>query len=303
MTEPITEEESLFWGAVQVLQGSGSRQQQCAPSLCGLQSKVKGNRCGECSACLRDDCGSCLNCRDKPKFGGRGARKQACVMRTCAKPWFGSSTSEPDEGEELSDSTSSDEIASPLGLQPSQPLALPPPLPSAPFHRGEQEVGTTVPVDGARGNPAPPALPQMQQMQQMPQMPQMPHFGLSPPIMPVAPAYHPANFSSPLSPPLKAAPLHAIQPNVACAFKLSSPSSIASTAKRPACATGPRGAAADLGGFSFGMEWLRKYEAATRAIAGHAPAETFFGKDILLREAMLQERQRVIAAVYVERRS
>ena len=132
-TTTVTEEESLFWGAVQVLQGSGPRQQQCAPcapSPCGLQSKLKGNRCGECAACNRDDCGSCLNCRDKPRFGGRGARKQACVMRTCATPWMGSGASEPDEAEELSDSTSSDETASPsadspLGLQPSQPAACP----------------------------------------------------------------------------------------------------------------------------------------------------------------------------------
>ena len=30
--------------------------------------------CGQCEACCRDDCGTCLNCRDKPKFGGGGAR-------------------------------------------------------------------------------------------------------------------------------------------------------------------------------------------------------------------------------------
>jgi len=30
--------------------------------------------CGQCDACCRDDCGTCLNCLDKPKFGGSGAR-------------------------------------------------------------------------------------------------------------------------------------------------------------------------------------------------------------------------------------
>ena len=30
--------------------------------------------CGTCDACCRDDCGACLNCLDKPKFGGSGTR-------------------------------------------------------------------------------------------------------------------------------------------------------------------------------------------------------------------------------------
>ena len=100
-------------------------------------------------------------------------------MRTCATPFHGSGTSEPDEAEELSDSTSSDEIASPLGLRPSQPLALPPPLPPGPFRCGEQ-ADATVPVNGAvvcggtRGHPAQPGFPQMQTM---------PPWGLSPPQM------------------------------------------------------------------------------------------------------------------------
>ena len=32
--------------------------------------------CGKCDACCRDDCGRCLNCCDKPKFGGPGARRK-----------------------------------------------------------------------------------------------------------------------------------------------------------------------------------------------------------------------------------
>ena len=318
--EPITEEESLFWGAVQVLQGSGPRQQQCAPSLCGLQSKLKGNRCGECLACNRDDCGSCLNCRDKPRFGGRGARKQACVMRTCATPWLGSGTSEPDEAEELSDSTSSDEIASPLGLHPSQPLTLPPPLPPGTPRGGEQadatvHVNGAVVCGGARGHPAQPAFPQVQMMppKGLSPPPMQPHGPHMPMMLPVVPAGQPTHLSSLKSaPPLKSAPLHATKP-YAGAFELSNPSSIASTARRPTYAAAPRSgssAAGDLGGFSFGVEWLRKYEAATRALAERAPAEAFFGKDVMLREArmlggigalprdaMLHERQRVVAAV------
>ena len=41
--------------------------------------------CGNCDACGRDDCGRCLNCCDKPKFGGPGARRNfppACKLPT-----------------------------------------------------------------------------------------------------------------------------------------------------------------------------------------------------------------------------
>ena len=30
-------------------------------------------RCGLCSGCARQDCGVCINCKDKPKFNGPGA--------------------------------------------------------------------------------------------------------------------------------------------------------------------------------------------------------------------------------------
>ena len=49
----------------------------------------KTKRCGECPGCrhdVREDCGECLNCLDKPKFGGANQRKQACVKRTCTNP-------------------------------------------------------------------------------------------------------------------------------------------------------------------------------------------------------------------------
>ena len=40
-------------------------------------------RCNECSDCLREDCGNCRNCLDKPKFGGKNQFKQACILRSC----------------------------------------------------------------------------------------------------------------------------------------------------------------------------------------------------------------------------
>ena len=45
--------------------------------------KGEKQRCGKCANCTLDDCGECGNCLDKPRFGGRGIRKQACSMRRC----------------------------------------------------------------------------------------------------------------------------------------------------------------------------------------------------------------------------
>jgi len=42
------------------------------------------HRCGKCKDCLVGDCGTCVSCLDKRKFGGRGLRKQGCKMRRCA---------------------------------------------------------------------------------------------------------------------------------------------------------------------------------------------------------------------------
>ena len=35
---------------------------------------------------MHEDCGECKNCVDKPKFGGRGIKKQACEQRACSNP-------------------------------------------------------------------------------------------------------------------------------------------------------------------------------------------------------------------------
>jgi hypothetical protein len=41
-------------------------------------------RCGQCEACLKPDCGQCIECTRKKKFGGDGSSKQACLLRRCA---------------------------------------------------------------------------------------------------------------------------------------------------------------------------------------------------------------------------
>ena len=32
---------------------------------------------------MRDDCGKCSACADKPRFGGLGTKKKACMARSC----------------------------------------------------------------------------------------------------------------------------------------------------------------------------------------------------------------------------
>merc|ERR1712110_691627 len=49
----------------------------------GSPNAAKTRRCGECEGCMRDDCGQCAPCADKPRFGGPGTKKKACVQRFC----------------------------------------------------------------------------------------------------------------------------------------------------------------------------------------------------------------------------
>ena len=48
--------------------------------------RLRSARCGVCPGCNSGDCGECKNCLDKPRFGGPGCRKQACLQRTCSMP-------------------------------------------------------------------------------------------------------------------------------------------------------------------------------------------------------------------------
>ncbi len=49
-----------------------------------VPKRARGSRCGKCEGCLRSDCGKCVYCRDKPKYGGPGKKKQRCALRTCS---------------------------------------------------------------------------------------------------------------------------------------------------------------------------------------------------------------------------
>ena len=48
-----------------------------------LTPQGRRKRCGKCSGCKKENCGLCRNCRDMPKFGGKGKLRLACALRVC----------------------------------------------------------------------------------------------------------------------------------------------------------------------------------------------------------------------------
>jgi len=45
--------------------------------------RKRKSSCQKCKACKADDCGVCVYCKDKPKFGGPSKMKQKCLRRIC----------------------------------------------------------------------------------------------------------------------------------------------------------------------------------------------------------------------------
>jgi len=83
-----------FWGAVQCcmrladdngqMNSSASADERVMSSLKRAKpTQPRQARCGTCAGCTRGDCGECKNCKDKPKYGGKGIKKQACLQRNC----------------------------------------------------------------------------------------------------------------------------------------------------------------------------------------------------------------------------
>ncbi|XP_040910067.1 histone-lysine N-methyltransferase 2B isoform X2 [Toxotes jaculatrix] len=47
---------------------------------------VRSRRCGRCKGCLiEEDCAKCVNCLDKPKFGGPNTKRQCCIYKKCER--------------------------------------------------------------------------------------------------------------------------------------------------------------------------------------------------------------------------
>ena len=72
---------------------------------------VAYKRGGVCAQCRAADCGTCKNCRDKPRFGGPGVKKKACVARACVRA--------QQQADEESDDQSEEDAASAHGSEPS----------------------------------------------------------------------------------------------------------------------------------------------------------------------------------------
>ena len=49
-------------------------------------NKNRGNNCGKCKPCLRDDCGKCRFCKDKKWRGGFGTLRKGCTKKKCVNP-------------------------------------------------------------------------------------------------------------------------------------------------------------------------------------------------------------------------
>ena len=50
-----------------------------------IDPRQQKRRCGKCSRCLAEECGTCKPCKDKPKFGGKGVQKHCCIHRQCVE--------------------------------------------------------------------------------------------------------------------------------------------------------------------------------------------------------------------------
>lgn len=70
----------LFWKARTAKYGVNS-------NYYGKPQNMKVQRCMTCLNCRVADCTMCLSCKDKPRFGGPGLRKKACLQRPrCLNP-------------------------------------------------------------------------------------------------------------------------------------------------------------------------------------------------------------------------
>ena len=103
------QEWDAFWSAVEccmLLQvGAGAGAQADGDYAAGSK-RARTNRCGTCEGCTRGDCGTCKNCKDKPKFGGPGVKKQACVRRSCTNPLADRDDFEEEDDDDGAGSTS-----------------------------------------------------------------------------------------------------------------------------------------------------------------------------------------------------
>ncbi|XP_065894780.1 uncharacterized protein [Dysidea avara] len=82
----IVQEEEMAQEGLNRQEAIQMGQELQEPSIVTAGTKIGGKGkhiCGQCTGCLATDCGKCVNCVDKKKFGGPGKRKQRCKERQC----------------------------------------------------------------------------------------------------------------------------------------------------------------------------------------------------------------------------
>ena len=67
----------------QVSAASPGSASPAAVSAVSAGARKRSVRCNVCGPCQAEDCGTCNNCLDKPKFGGPNKKKQTCINRKC----------------------------------------------------------------------------------------------------------------------------------------------------------------------------------------------------------------------------
>jgi len=106
-------------------------------------------RCGACKGCTSSDCGLCKNCRDKPRFGGPGIKKKACLRRICHKA---SRSGDHDSDEETHLDDGSEPATSPAHLA-TPSMAPPHVLLPHQVQQGNPQ-GSALPPESAQGRVA-----------------------------------------------------------------------------------------------------------------------------------------------------
>ena len=56
------------------------------PKVVKTGKRIRRVRCKQCEACRREDCRTCVFCKDMKKYGGPGTMKQTCQARRCLNP-------------------------------------------------------------------------------------------------------------------------------------------------------------------------------------------------------------------------
>jgi len=69
--------------AARTRRGRKRKQGTVVDLLVSSYVKKRSSRCKECGPCKAPDCGECVFCLDKPKFGGPNKKKNACQERKC----------------------------------------------------------------------------------------------------------------------------------------------------------------------------------------------------------------------------